>query len=108
MKLREMKHTSPYVRLSKRALDTGFQGFNSVDSRFQVLDSGILELNSGFQHPGFRIPKVKCNWKKNVKCNLYGEIRILVPNPLGLIHNQETTGSWDENGGYANNELYLS
>ena len=46
IKLREMKHTSPYVRLSKRALDTGLQGFHSVDSRFQVLDSGILELNS--------------------------------------------------------------
>ena len=93
MKLREMKHASPYVRLSKSALDTGFQGFNSVDSRFQVLDSGILELNSGFQHPGFPIPKVKCNWT-----TLYGAIRILVPNPLGLIRNQETTGSWDENG----------
>ena len=93
MKLREMKHTSPYVRLSKRALDTGFQGFNSIDSRFQVLDSGILELNSGFQHPGFQIPQVKCNWT-----TLYGAIRILVPKPLGLIRNQETTGSGDENG----------
>jgi len=93
MKLREMKHTSPYVRLSKRALDTGFQGFNSVDSRFQVLDSGILELNSGFQHPGFPIPQVKQN-----RTTLYGAIRILVPKPLSIICNQETTGSGDENG----------
>ena len=91
MKLREMKHTSPYVRLSERALDAGFQGFHSVDSRFQVLDSGIL--NSGFQHPGFQIPRVKCN-----RTTLYGAIRILVPKPLGLICNQETTGSGDENG----------
>ena len=99
-----MKHTSPYVRLSKRALDTGFQGFHSVDSRFQVLDSGILELNSGFQHPRFQIPQIKCS-----RTTIYGAIRILVPKPLGLICNQNERGAPRARmGRYANNELYLS
>lgn len=38
MKLREGYHPREPWKL----LDTGFQGFHSVESRFQVLDSGIL------------------------------------------------------------------
>ena len=62
------------ARESKTALDSGF---NAVDSEFPVLDSwffvseswildfnlywssGFLELYSGFQSPGFRIPQQK-------------------------------------------------
>ena len=62
----------------KKALDSGFQ---AVDSGFQVLDFGclwnldsgfipvvsgiqdmVLELNFGFQSPGFQILKAKMSW----------------------------------------------
>ena len=62
----------------KTALDSGFQ---AVDSGFQVLDFGCLwnldfglislvsgiqdifvEVNSGFQSPGFQIPQAKMSW----------------------------------------------
>ena len=61
--------TASHVRReSKTVVDSGF---HAVDSRFQVLDSGFfvsetwipdsgfLELFSGFQSPGFQIPRIK-------------------------------------------------
>ena len=68
---------SPHLRESKTVLDSGF---DAVDSGFQVMDSalchlnldsesqswegfrGFLELLSGFQSPGSRIPQAKISW----------------------------------------------
>ena len=75
----------------KKALDSGFQ---AVDSGFQVLDFGclwnldsglipvvssiqdiFLELNSGFQSPGFQIPQAKMSWIPEYY-NTWGDIMI--------------------------------
>ena len=42
-----LSYRSPLVRVSKRVLD------------FRNMDSGFLELYSGFQSPGFRMPQAK-------------------------------------------------
>ena len=49
---------SPHVRETKTILDSGF---HAMDSGFQSLDSRSfsVELGSGFQGPGFRIPHEK-------------------------------------------------
>ena len=67
---------SPHVKESKTILDSGFHvvdsGFRIPITGFQIFfswtwiqdsnrlwDSGFLELFSGFQGPGFRIPRAK-------------------------------------------------
>ena len=75
-------------------------GFHAVDSRFQELDSslcqwnldsgfqslmcpGLLELYSGFQSPGFRIPIAKFPWIMDSTCQNFAHSGIRIP--LGLF-----------------------
>ena len=60
-------------------MDSGFQ---VLDSRFSVSeawipdsncywDSGFLELFSGFESPGFRIPQAKLSWIQDSGSKIY-------------------------------------
>ena len=62
---------SPHVRETKTVLDSGF---HAVDSGFQSLDSRSfsVELGSGFQGPGFRIPHEKNFPDSGIRIPLYG------------------------------------
>ena len=50
--------TASHVRRKFKAVLDSQSGFHAVDFEFEVLDSSC-EFDSGFQSPGFQIPKVK-------------------------------------------------
>ena len=81
-------------------------GFHTVDSRFQLLDSnlcqwkldsgsqnlrdsGFLELYSGFQNPGFRIPQANFRrfWIPQAKISRRIRIPLHEVNRFFLFHN---------------------
>ena len=65
--LQLVMYFSPYERKSKTVLDSGFHAVNSgsfvsttwIPDSNRQWDSGFLELYSGYQSPGFRIPLAK-------------------------------------------------